>query len=122
LIHGSIFDLYPTIGQFDLIFADSGAGKRDGRQETVAALKPSGILLMADMAPPKWHFERHESLNEEVRQDLLNRDDFISIELPLATGATTLFLLHALKLRQYLFPSVRLEFALHQSGLMQKGR
>ncbi len=86
LIHGSIFELYSSLGQFDLIFADSGAGKWDGRDSTLAALKPGGVLLMDDMTPPKWHFDKHEQLNAEVRNSLMTHPDFICAELAVATG------------------------------------
>jgi Methyltransferase domain len=86
LIHGSIFELYSSLGQFDLIFADSGAGKWDGRDATLAAVKPGGILLMDDMTPPKWHFDKHEQLNAEVRTSLATHPDFVCVELAVATG------------------------------------
>jgi len=86
LIHGCIFDLYASLGQFDLIFADSGAGKWDGRDLTLAAVKPGGVLLMDDMTPPKWHFDKHEQLNAEVRTSLFNHPEFVCAELEAATG------------------------------------
>lgn len=86
LIHGSIFELYESLGQFDLIFADSGAGKWDGRDLTLAAVKPGGVLLMDDMTPPKWHFDKHEQLNAEVRMSLTTHPDFVCVELAIATG------------------------------------
>jgi predicted O-methyltransferase YrrM len=86
LIRGSIFELYSTLGQFDLIFADSGAGKWDGRDSTLAAVKPGGILLMDDMTPPKWHFDKHEQLNAEVRISLSTHPEFVCAELAVATG------------------------------------
>lgn len=86
LIHGSIFDLYSSLGQFDLIFADSGAGKWDGRDATLAAVKPGGILLMDDMTPPHWHFDKHQQLNEEVRTSLFSHPEFVCVELEVATG------------------------------------
>ena len=86
LIHGSIFELYSSLGQFDLIFADSGAGKWDGRDSTLAAVKPGGVLLMDDMMPPQWHFDKHEQLNAEVRTSLTTHPDFVCAELAVATG------------------------------------
>lgn len=51
LLTGSIFELYEELGQFDLIFADSGAGKWQGLDRTLGALQPGGLLVMDDMTP-----------------------------------------------------------------------
>jgi demethylmenaquinone methyltransferase/2-methoxy-6-polyprenyl-1,4-benzoquinol methylase len=73
-------------GAFDLIFADSPAGKWYGREQVIAALRPHGLLVVDDMTPlPDWD-EDMRAGQEEVRQALLGAPELTSVELAHGSG------------------------------------
>ena len=45
--------LVPTLGRFDLIFADAPGGKTSGLGRTIEALRPGGFLVVDDMDPDR---------------------------------------------------------------------
>ncbi len=71
---------------FDLVFADAQGGKWEGLEQTVAALRPGGHLLVDDMTPARWIDETHRTKTEEVRASLLGSPDLVAVELAWATG------------------------------------
>jgi len=83
---GDVMALCPSIGTFDLIFADSPGGKWDGFDQTIAALRPGGVLLVDDMDPPTWMNDEHREKTVVVRQTLLAHPDLFAAELAEASG------------------------------------
>ncbi len=71
---------------FDLIFADAQAGKWIGLDQTIAALRPHGLLVVDDMtATPEWTAEQHIK-QDGVRRALLTSPLLTSIELDHGSG------------------------------------
>lgn len=83
---GDVRGLYPSIGSFDLIFADSPGGKWDGLARTIAALRPGGVLLVDDMRPGTWMNDEHREKTSLVRETLLSHPDLVAAELAGASG------------------------------------
>jgi predicted O-methyltransferase YrrM len=85
-ILGDSLTVLPTLGMFDLIFADAQGGKWVGLESTIAALRPAALLVVDDMTPlPSWSQE--EAINQaQVRDTLTNHRLLISSELDCATG------------------------------------
>jgi predicted O-methyltransferase YrrM len=71
---------------FDLIFADAPGGKWSGLDETLAALRPGGLLVVDDMTPAQWESAIHQRMTEAVRIHLLGDPGLVSVELPFGTG------------------------------------
>jgi predicted O-methyltransferase YrrM len=73
-------------GRFDLIFADTWAGKFTHLDQAIAVLKPGGIYVVDDMLPlPGWpagHAEKIKVLLEELSL----RSDLVSTRLGWSTG------------------------------------
>jgi demethylmenaquinone methyltransferase/2-methoxy-6-polyprenyl-1,4-benzoquinol methylase len=73
-------------GSFDLIFADSPAGKTRGLDRVIAALAPRGLLVVDDMAPlPEWP-EQLRASQQRVRAALLGSPVLTSVELAHGSG------------------------------------
>jgi len=83
---GDVLGLYPSIGKFNLIFADSPGGKWDGIEQTIAAVRPGGVLLVDDMDPPTWMNDEHREKTVVVRQTLLAHPELFAAELAEASG------------------------------------
>ncbi|WP_331766926.1 class I SAM-dependent methyltransferase [Embleya sp. NBC_00896] len=79
-------ELLPTLGMFDLIFADAEGGKWSGLDTTIAALHPGGILIVDDMDPTRVDGPDHRRSLERVRETLTTHPDLLAAELPTATG------------------------------------
>lgn len=85
---GDALQLLPTLGQFDLIFADAQGGKTEGLDLTLAALTAGGQLLVDDM------FEQPDNpvhravwpAIQRVRQQLLDEPALVVAELDYGTG------------------------------------
>lgn len=85
---GDALALLPTLGTFDLIFADAGAGKQEGLDLTIAALNPRGVLVVDDMVPPEgtsWP-EDFRLKQEAVRHTLLTHERLVAVELAHGSG------------------------------------
>ena len=86
IVEGDIEALLPTLGQFDLIFADAEAGKWTGLDLTIAALAPRALLLVDDMEVSRYGSSRDRSSVEVVRQTLITDPRLVAVELNVASG------------------------------------
>lgn len=72
-------------GQFDLVFADAPAGKWEGLERTIEAVRPGGHLVVDDMRPPGVD-KQHQVKIMELRRRLLAHPDLVSAEMAWASG------------------------------------
>ena len=86
LVVGDALAMAQASGQFDLVFADAPAGKWDGLEHTIAAVHPTGHLVVDDMNPPHWIDDHHRAKTAEVRSTLLGHSDLVSVEIAWASG------------------------------------
>ncbi len=71
---------------FDLIFADAPAGKWRGLDQTIAALRPGGMLVVDDMTPtPDWD-DQQVIEQARVRRTLLAAPELTTVELAHGSG------------------------------------
>ena len=83
---GSALDVLAEEAGFDLIFADAPAGKWEGLDRTIAALRPHGLLIVDDMTPaPGWTAQQHVHA-QRVRETLLTTPLLTSAELRHGSG------------------------------------
>ncbi|MFC5815139.1 O-methyltransferase [Nonomuraea harbinensis] len=83
---GDALAMLPGLRTFDLIFADSPAGKHERLDLTLGALGPGGTLLVDDMtADPAWPAEFRER-QEGVRRTLLADPALAAVELAHGSG------------------------------------
>ncbi|MFF4620732.1 O-methyltransferase [Nonomuraea jabiensis] len=85
---GDALELLPGLGTFDLVFADTVAGKQVGLDLTVAALNPRGMLVVDDMRPAPgtvWDPE-FAARQEAVRRTLLTDERLVAVELTHGSG------------------------------------
>jgi demethylmenaquinone methyltransferase/2-methoxy-6-polyprenyl-1,4-benzoquinol methylase len=83
---GDGVSLLPSLGRFDLIFADAPGGKTIGLESTIAALGNGGTLVVDDM-----DVSRHgdPDLRRDltlVREALLTDDRLVCSELAFSSG------------------------------------
>ncbi|HEV2069770.1 MAG TPA: class I SAM-dependent methyltransferase [Acidimicrobiales bacterium] len=83
---GDAIAIVPTLGTFQLVFADAEGGKWEGLDRTLNAAAPAGAVVVDDMAPRSWQSDWHKGKIEDVRETLLADPRFVSAELPFATG------------------------------------
>lgn len=89
---GDLIELLPTLGQFDLIFADAlqaddiAGGNWVGLERTIEALKPRALLLMDDMAPQSWWTAEHAANKLSVRTFLGDHSDLIVCDIMWSSG------------------------------------
>jgi demethylmenaquinone methyltransferase/2-methoxy-6-polyprenyl-1,4-benzoquinol methylase len=81
---GDGLDALRAAGTFDLVFADAPAGKTEGIEFTVAALRPGGVLVVDDMTADVP--ERYLVARERVRETLLNDQRLVAAELAHGSG------------------------------------
>ncbi len=86
IVEGEIEASLPTLGQFDLIFADAEAGKWTGLELTIAALAPQGLLLVDDMDLLRYDSVVDRLTVEDVRKVLMTDSRLASVELDVASG------------------------------------
>lgn len=86
LLEGYIEELLPTMGRFNLVFADAEAGKWTGLELTIAALPPQGLLLVDDMDISRYDSEKDRSTVENVRKALMTDSRLTAVELDVASG------------------------------------
>jgi predicted O-methyltransferase YrrM len=85
LLVGDGENLLPTLGKFDLIFADAQGGKWTGLQQTLDALNEHGLLLLDDMNPDRYTKPEHLEAIAGVRTHLAAQQDLILVELAIGT-------------------------------------
>ena len=76
----------PSLGRFDLVFADAQGGKWDRLDLTVKALRPRGILMVDDMTPQESWSADQALRQAEVRQALFTEPSLLAVEVDWATG------------------------------------
>lgn len=82
----SDFLRHKTPGEYDLIFADTWAGKYELLEETLALLKPGGLYFVDDLLPqPNWP-EGHEKKVVRLKSFLASCSDLKSTWMPFSTG------------------------------------
>lgn len=86
IVEGDIEVLLPTLGQFDLIFADAEAGKWTGLDLTISALAPRALLVVDDMDISRYDLSHDRSTVEAVRKALMTDPRLIAVELNVASG------------------------------------
>lgn len=83
---GDALAMLPGLGTFDLIFADALAGKWDGLDRTLCALRPRGVLVVDDMDLDRYTEPAHREAVSAVRTTLVTDARLITIELPVGGG------------------------------------
>lgn len=83
---GDIVELLPTLGEFDLVFADAQGGKWDALDRTIAAVKPGGFLLVDDMAKFDGGDPELHAKQQEVADTLLRHQQLTACEMAWSTG------------------------------------
>ena len=83
---GDIVQLLPTLGSFDLVFADAQGGKWIALDKTIAAVKPGGFLLVDDMAKFDGGDPQLHAKQNEVSDTLRNHPRLTSCEIAWSTG------------------------------------
>ncbi len=86
IVDGDAVALLPTLGTFDLVFADAEGGKWERLDLALAAVGVGGMLVVDDMTPERWQDEQHRVKTEEVRARLLAEQSFVAAELTHGTG------------------------------------
>ncbi len=86
IVEGDIEVLLPTLGQFDLIFADAEAGKWTGLELTISALAPRALLLVDDMDISHYDSSHDRSTVEAVRKALMTDPRLTAVELNASSG------------------------------------
>lgn len=86
LLVGDVLELLEGLGRFELIFADAQGGKWIGLDQTIAALRPGGLLVVDDMRPVVWIDQEHQQQTAKVRQTLLAHPGLTTVELQWASG------------------------------------
>lgn len=76
----------PSIGTFDLVFADAQGGKWERLDLSIDALRPRGLMMVDDMAPQDWWSAEQAANQEKVRITLREHPDLATCELDWATG------------------------------------
>ena len=72
--------------QFDMIFADTWAGKYTHFEEVIQVLKPSGLYVIDDMLPQSNWPEGHELKASALITELENRSDLSMTKMSWASG------------------------------------
>ncbi len=83
---GDIVELLPTLGAFDVVFADAQGGKWEGLDRTIEAVKPGGFLLVDDMAKFVGGDPQLHAKQREVTDTLLRHPQLTSCEIAWSTG------------------------------------
>ena len=83
---GAAFLAAQPPGAFDLVYADTWAGKFTHRDLALGLLRPGGLYFIDDLTPlPTWP-EGHAEKVEALLADLESRDEFVSTRLAWASG------------------------------------
>ena len=86
LLVGDALSLLPSLGRFELVFADAQGGKWTGLDLTIAALQPRGLLLVDDMTTADTDPPELRSGLAAVRDTLLAHPRLLCCELQWSTG------------------------------------
>jgi demethylmenaquinone methyltransferase/2-methoxy-6-polyprenyl-1,4-benzoquinol methylase len=86
IVEADAVEVFPSLGGFDLVFADAQGGKWDRLDLTIAAVRPRGVLVVDDMTPLQWESDHHRTKTEEVRERLLAHPDLVAVELAPGSG------------------------------------
>lgn len=79
LVQGDAVVLLPSLGRFQLVFADAPGGKWEGLDRTLDALAPGGTLVVDDMTPQPWWTPAHGGAQAAVRV-MLRSDERLEVE------------------------------------------
>lgn len=79
LVQGDAVVLLPSLGQFQLVFADAPGGKWEGLDHTLDALAPAATLVMDDMTPQPWWPPEQVAAQAAVRKTLV-ADERLEVE------------------------------------------
>jgi predicted O-methyltransferase YrrM len=83
---GALFLAAQPPGQFDLVYADTWAGKFTDREQALALLRPGGVYFIDDLLPvPTWP-EGHAEKVQALVADLESRADFVATRMSWASG------------------------------------
>ena len=83
---GAAFLAQAPPGQFDLVYADTWAGKFTHRDLALALVRPGGIYFIDDLLPlPSWP-EGHAAKVHALIADLETRDELVATRLSWASG------------------------------------
>lgn len=87
---GDAVEVLPSLGKFDLIFADAEGGKWYGLDLTIEALALNGTLVLDDLRPQDWKSTEDKDVHLEkvgqIRAQVLAHPDLLSIELDHGAG------------------------------------
>ncbi|MFY1577227.1 O-methyltransferase [Verrucosispora sp. WMMD703] len=87
VIHtGDAEALLPTLGRFDLVFADAVAGKWTGLDLTIDALAPGGLLVVDDMDLGRYTDPEHRAAVLRVERTLTDDPRLVTAPIPAGTG------------------------------------
>ncbi|MCZ7422230.1 MULTISPECIES: class I SAM-dependent methyltransferase [unclassified Micromonospora] len=83
---GDAETLLPTLGRFDLVFADAVAGKWTGLDLTIDALAPGGLLVVDDMELARYTDPRHRAAVLRVERTLAEDPRLVVARISAGTG------------------------------------
>ena len=86
LVQADALDALGRLGTFDLVFPDSHAGKYVGFDQTLAALRPGGMLVVDDMKPRPTSGEQEELERAELRRTLFGHPELQAIDMDWCSG------------------------------------
>lgn len=89
-IDGEAFLVRSERGQFDLVFADTWAGKFTHVELALALLRVGGLYIVDDLLPQSNWPEGHGAKVDELVAGLERRQDFVAVKLPWASGLMVL--------------------------------
>jgi predicted O-methyltransferase YrrM len=88
VLEGDAAALLPTLGRFDLIFADAVAGKWTDLHLTLDALAPGGVLLVDDMDLSRYADPGHREAVQRVEDTPAADPRLVTVRIPAGTGLT----------------------------------
>ena len=83
---GDATSLLPSLGHFDLVFADAPGGKLEGLGRSVAALQPRGLLVVDDMDLSLHEEDGLQDAIARVRVEMLAMPELRCAELDFGSG------------------------------------
>lgn len=86
LVDGATFLAVPRSQQFDLVFADTWAGKYSHLEEALGLVRLGGIYLVDDLLPQANWPDGHAAKVPALIRDLAARREFVTVKLAWASG------------------------------------